>query len=780
MSKKTGILFFIIVSFTNILCAQWELVPDTSTPAALEEIFKKYESMPQLRIESKSSGTIANFDMRAPLSISPDIPIPQTELEWDADTILLEKFNGSTSGEVFGGINYVDSIPNLNKAIYLSQGSWIRYIPSGLPQLEAAGSIEFFIYPTSYNIGLLSLQWLLTNIPPRWGYVLHFSLLADGKIRYAVWNWGGDFGLAGNTQIPLNAWTHVGIMWDNSGSKIYINGKLDASTPRKIWPASPSYVYLGYWGINNDTFIDEFRISKVARIRELKPKKIITLNKWSGDKQIGVVNKPLTNPLIVRTSDQITNTPVSDIEINFQIQAPSGSTGQVVNPAKTSTDINGFGQTTATLGNKQGDYTITANSPVTIPPSVEFKACGRLDVPHYSQLDSRWGDIIYDEAWDIWPWNKIKNQGCALTAATMVSNYYTKPHDFQTDPGKLNSDLIASKGYTSSLFHPSGGKIKWDVVACLSKSMFFDYASSGDKGRDLTEQGIRNLIETKLKGNNPVIAEMKGVIAEHHYTVITAKCEDGWIAQDPYFGAERKIPFDKEILGIRSFVASPTYPAPCTRSLLSWLSSPAELLMTDPSGNKTGFEPATKLVIRNILNSGYFMDAIDNPETGETDPNPTKQLGIPNPAIGTYKLDVIGIATGTYTLGIDGITENGTVKETMFKGVTAAGIINTFELNYTGLLEQPVIPIRTATFESTRKDIELSLTFGLITNEGIANSLTQKLNNAEEAKNKGNIKPAQNILEALINEIDAQTDKHINKDAAEFLKQDIQYLINHL
>ena len=44
--------------------------------------------------------------------------------------------------------------------------------------------------------------------------------------------------------------------------------------------------------------------------------------------------------------------------------------------------------------------------------------------------------------------------------------------------------------------------------------------------------------------------------------------------------------------------------------------------------NKTGFEPATESIVRNIADSGYFMDSIDNPETGEKDQYPTKHLGI--------------------------------------------------------------------------------------------------------------------------------------------------------
>ena len=68
----------------------------------------------------------------------------------------------------------------------------------------------------------------------------------------------------------------------------------------------------------------------------------------------------------------------------------------------------------------------------------------------------------------------------------------------------------------------------------------------------------------------------------------------------------------------------------------------------------------------------------------------------------------------------------------------------------------------------------------MITNQGIVNSLIQKLNNAEETNQRGQKNAAQNILDALLNEIDAQTDKHILKDAVEILKQDIQFLKEHL
>lgn len=275
---------------------------------------------------------------------------------------------------------------------------------------------------------------------------------------------------------------------------------------------------------------------------------------------------------------------------------------------------------------------------------------------------------------------------------------------------------------------------------------------------------------------------MRGINAPHHFAVVTAKCGSDWITHDPYTVSDRKLLGNTEILGIRPFVPAPsnTYPAPCAPTIFSWLSSPAELLITDPNGNKTGFNPVSGLIIKDIPESGYFTDTIDNDETGEIDPHPTKQLGIPNPIRGKYTLEVIGIATGTYTLGAGWIDQSGVVVETIFKGVTTTGSINSFELNHSSSPGQALIIERVATFDSMREEIKLSLLYGLITNQGIANSLLQKMNTAEGARNKGNLKSAGNILDALVNEIEAQANKHINKDASGSISQGVQYLKDHL
>jgi len=56
-----------------------------------------------------------------------------------------------------------------------------------------------------------------------------------------------------------------------------------------------------------------------------------------------------------------------------------------------------------------------------------------------------------------------------------------------------------------------------------------------------------------------------------------------------------------------------------------------------------------------------------------------------------------------------------------------------------------------------------------VDNQGIANSITSKLQNALEAYDKGSMKAFENILNALINEVEAQKGKKINTDYANTL-----------
>ena len=69
-------------------------------------------------------------------------------------------------------------------------------------------------------------------------------------------------------------------------------------------------------------------------------------------------------------------------------------------------------------------------------------------------------------------------------------------------------------------------------------------------------------------------------------------------------------------------------------------------------------------------------------------------------------------------------------------------------------------------FQRTLSDISAALSSGGIDNAGVAASLAKKITNAMNAPNK---QTRDNILRAFINEVNAQTGKHINTTAPALL-----------
>lgn len=82
-----------------------------------------------------------------------------------------------------------------------------------------------------------------------------------------------------------------------------------------------------------------------------------------------------------------------------------------------------------------------------------------------------------------------------------------------------------------------------------------------------------------------------------------------------------------------------------------------------------------------------------------------------------------------------------------------------------------------------------STSLGWITNQGVENSLDAKLDNAKKKLEQGNITAAKNILNAFINEVEAQgcaayencpSGKHLTPEAYALLKYNVNYLIGQL
>ncbi|KAF0146226.1 MAG: Neogenin [Nitrospirae bacterium] len=84
-----------------------------------------------------------------------------------------------------------------------------------------------------------------------------------------------------------------------------------------------------------------------------------------------------------------------------------------------------------------------------------------------------------------------------------------------------------------------------------------------------------------------------------------------------------------------------------------------------------------------------------------------------------------------------------------------------------------------ATTNGLNSLIQQILASGQIDNAGIANSLLSKVLNAADAAAIGNGQASDNIMQAFINQVEAQTGQHISADAAAILINAATYIINN-
>jgi hypothetical protein len=203
--------------------------------------------------------------------------------------------------------------------------------------------------------------------------------------------------------------------------------------------------------------------------------------------------------------------------------------------------------------------------------------------------------------------------------------------------------------------------------------------------------------------------------------------------------------------------------------------SPVELLVIDPQGRSLG-NVSLGLDVFQIPKGTYVREYpfADDNGTGVSNGDPTgvKTAYVRAPLTGNYQLVATGTALGIYLLIVRQFGADGSAQQTAVSGVTDIGAVTKYSYSSSVLGTPAVTPI--ASFQSALADINNSLKLGLIDNGGIANSLSQKIQNAQDVTG-----PARNnILNAFKSEVNAQSDKHITGIAPQLLLQDADSLIS--
>ncbi len=242
-------------SYTN-----GEVVAITANSAPPSQIFDAWTGATQYVASVASPSTTITMPME-------DISVTAIYAA-DANTILLEHFDGSTAGTEYGSVSFTNSLPDLDQSVHLPPGAYIKFPFAGWTG-SSGGTLDMWIKPEQHPVSLMDWNWGDTTTQPGGGHVVGFYTTPEGKLHYGCWPYASELPI-GQTTIPTNKWTHVGVTWGSGGTTLYINGQPDGYTSVNAWPSlqSTTYAYLNYWGASNLGCVDELRISNIERSPE--------------------------------------------------------------------------------------------------------------------------------------------------------------------------------------------------------------------------------------------------------------------------------------------------------------------------------------------------------------------------------------------------------------------------------------------------------------------------------------------------------------------------------
>lgn len=400
-----------------------------------------------------------------------------------------------------------------------------------------------------------------------------------------------------------------------------------------------------------------------------------------------------------------------------------------------------------------------------------FKKGCELFVGRESQTDQQWGGNSYDHT-D----KTVAKLGCALTSLAMAITY----SGWLTDPGSLNTFM------TKTDHDYSGSSVNWSAAVrdWTQNTRYFKWLSAN----------TAEALERAVCAGFPVVV---GVNGNTHFVLVTGKRGDQFLINDPGYSSRTTldaygnqfsvrgavVPLGVSVSFSRSANGGPRFAqmTQVSKGELNVAVRNATLLMTAPTGERTGADSQSNTILREIPGSAFARDALTDDETGESVPGFTSIINVFAPVGGTYGVRVFGTSYGVTSLMIRTFSADGASQPPLeILVVTAPGSVSTLELAYNPESTGTATVRRSATFASALTDVDALLRSGHITNAGVANSLSQKLSRAQASESRGATGAAAGTLNALLSEINAQRGVHLSNTAGTILIEDAQFLLAHL
>lgn len=327
---------------------------------------------------------------------------------------------------------------------------------------------------------------------------------------------------------------------------------------------------------------------------------------------------------------------------------------------------------------------ITAMSQLDYPDDNYANRCTMPGSKSRHNCDGREGEIKLS----------ISRLGCALTSAAMTLAY----HGVNVDPSTLNDWLIKNQGY-------SNGNIDFFKVAEYARTVGntnIQFIGRVDGANDNTLSQLTckygpQVIPVWGSGYPP--GSNREGLPRGHFVLATGQNADRttWLITDPAGGRKRTLEgnYGNVSGGYRQFRGPEYEVTDDLNGLVFFLHSPAEMLITDPSGRRTGFDPITGMTYKEIPGASYDSTRIDDlTDELSTLADASKEFLMVRPIDGEYTIKVTGTGTGTYDLDLRAYNRHGRLARVRYDSVpVTAGQVSTYQLLYSGTDdgEQPKI-----------------------------------------------------------------------------------------
>jgi len=320
-------------------------------------------------------------------------------------------------------------------------------------------------------------------------------------------------------------------------------------------------------------------------------------------------------------------------------------------------------------------------------------ACGipdevgtNLDVPLFKQTDNQWGALEYDSgnSQDLWCGSTIGQCGCATTSAAMILNYFgvdKDPMGRSTTPQTLNEYLgreqkCLSSGNCTSYGYRYGG-LRWNAISEYSADVNKIFGTQKivlSRLSDYTSQ----LTQLDIENGKPVILQNT---AQTHWFVARGISGDTFSINDPGFNKTTLAEYGNYANAMRTYERT----ASDFSSFEATSKGPTQLLVTDPEGRKTGFNPETNSVVEEIPNSFYFFEKsysnIDTPDEIAPEGEGIYTVLVNTPEHKNYKVETIAPIGEVYSFAVYASDRDGGVHFDMFEGTQPQGI-NEYSFSY--------------------------------------------------------------------------------------------------